>query len=81
MFFIYFSKNHCKWKLLNLLRLSDSFNGSWYCILAGLDTKIMVLLQVVARFGKISIFANSAPRVKLWESRCTPEQQPIAKKF
>jgi len=41
----------------------------------------MFLLQVVTKLWPNFIICKFRPRVKLWESRCTPRHQPIAKKF
>jgi len=55
--------------------------NSLYVFFGGLDTKIMFLLKKLLSYVQISLFASFAPRVKLWEFRCTPKHQPIVKKF
>jgi len=49
--------------------------------LGGLDTKIMFLLQIVTNLWPNFIICNFFPQIKLWELRCTPKHQPIAKKL
>jgi len=38
-----------------------------------------VITPRTCSYGQISLFASFVPRVKLWEPRCTPKHQPIAK--
>jgi len=78
---IYSNKNQCKWKLLNFLGVSDSFNELLVDILVGLDTTIMFLLQVVTKLWPNFIICKFRPRVKFWESRWTPKHQPLVKKI
>jgi len=58
---IYSNKNKCIWELLKFLGVSDSFKEQLVCILVGLDTKIMFLLQVVPKLRQNFIICMFCP--------------------